>query len=285
MLLSLLLLSLPSKELQCRLQELLTKVWIPLLKTQISDLNLPNIATLLQNTPSKSCWKKHVTEILGTQAHLHLLNLAETKCDLEQLSMCTPNLSSPSPLWRVTHCPDLFHLTSKSNFRIRLLLTLMPPDLVRGIMGSRVVTHPASSAVQHLKMPLILFQHAPCWKLNIGNCLGTPSRNPAIWTWTPHMSQIALPVLCWEWTGLRTLKSMHQLPSRTQGLQSRAHLFVTPSHYLVVLSWNRRQQRKKRYQALSRFTVLEAMENWAGPGNAARLRQPSCPVHLPTTIH
>ena len=36
--------------------------------------------------------------------------------------MCAPNLSSPSPLWKVTHCPDLFHLTSKSNFRIRLLL-------------------------------------------------------------------------------------------------------------------------------------------------------------------
>ena len=57
----------------------------------------------------------------GTQAHLHLLNQAETKCDLELLSMCAPNFS-PSPLWKVTHCPDWSHLTSKSNFRIRLLL-------------------------------------------------------------------------------------------------------------------------------------------------------------------
>ena len=34
----------------------------------------------------------------------------------------SPNFSSPSPLWKVTHCPDWSHLTSKSNFRIRLLL-------------------------------------------------------------------------------------------------------------------------------------------------------------------
>ena len=114
--------ALPRQVLQCRLQEPLTKAWIPLLETQINDLNLPNIAALLQNTPSKSTWKKCVTKILGTQAHLHLLNQAETKCDLELLSMCAPNFSSPSPLWKVTHCPDWSHLTSKSNFRIRLLL-------------------------------------------------------------------------------------------------------------------------------------------------------------------
>ena len=41
-------------------------------------------------------------------------------------------------------------------------------------MGSRMVTHPASSVVQRLKMPLILFRHAPCWKLNVENCLATP---------------------------------------------------------------------------------------------------------------
>ena len=114
--------ALPRQVLQCRLQEPLTKAWIPLLETQINDLNLPNIAALLQNIPSKSTWKKCVTKILGTQAHLHLLNQAETKCDLELLSMCAPNFSSPSPLWKVTHCPDWSHLTSKSNFRIRLLL-------------------------------------------------------------------------------------------------------------------------------------------------------------------
>ena len=109
--------ALPRQVLQCRLQELL-KAWIPLLETEINDLNLPNIATLLQITPSKSCWKKRVTEILGTRAHLHLLNQTETKCDLEQLSMCAPNLSSPSPLWRVTHCPDLFQQVGCFNHRV-----------------------------------------------------------------------------------------------------------------------------------------------------------------------
>ena len=43
------------------------KAWIPLLETQINDLNLPNIAVLLQNIPSKSCWEKCVTKILGTR--------------------------------------------------------------------------------------------------------------------------------------------------------------------------------------------------------------------------
>ena len=47
--------ALPRQVLQCRLQELLTKAWIPLLETEINDLNLSNIATLLQNTPAKSC--------------------------------------------------------------------------------------------------------------------------------------------------------------------------------------------------------------------------------------
>ena len=68
--------------LQYRLQEPHTKACIPLLESQINDLNLPNIAILLRNTPSKSCWKKCVTKMLGTRAHLHLLNQVETKCDL-----------------------------------------------------------------------------------------------------------------------------------------------------------------------------------------------------------
>ena len=51
-----------------------------------------------------------VTKILGTRVHLHLLNKVETKYDLEQLSMCGPNFSSPL-LWKVIHCPDWIHLT------------------------------------------------------------------------------------------------------------------------------------------------------------------------------
>ena len=94
-------------------------------------------------------------------------------------------------------------------------------------------------------------------ELNVGNCLAMstppPPGNPATWTYlTPHVSQIALPVLCSELTGLRTFKSkhLHQLSSRTQGLQSQAHPIVTSSHYFVVLSWNRRQQRKIKWPGL-----------------------------------
>ena len=46
----------------------------------------------------------------------------ETKYDLEQLSMCGLNFSSPFPLWKVIHCPDWIYLISKSDFRIFLLL-------------------------------------------------------------------------------------------------------------------------------------------------------------------
>ena len=114
--------ALPRQVLQCRLQESHTKSWISLLQSQINELNLPNITTLIQNTPSKSCWKRCIREILGTHTHLQLLNQAEVKSNLEYLTMCDPNFSTPSPLWSMTHCADQLHLTTKSNFRIRLLL-------------------------------------------------------------------------------------------------------------------------------------------------------------------
>ena len=62
----------PRQVLQCRLQESQTKSWISLLESQINELNLPNIATLIQNIPSKSCWKMCFRKILGTHAHLQL---------------------------------------------------------------------------------------------------------------------------------------------------------------------------------------------------------------------
>jgi len=51
----------------------------------MDELNLPSIATLMQNTPSKSCWKRCITKILGTCAYLHLLDQAQIESDLEQL--------------------------------------------------------------------------------------------------------------------------------------------------------------------------------------------------------
>ena len=133
-------------------------------------------------------------------------------------------LLSLSPLWKVTHCPDWIHLTSKSNFRIPppppfadMDKRPTPLDLVCRNMGSLVVTHPAGSVVQHLKIPLTLFRHAACWKLIVGSCLATPTpnrpqlrdRNRCLFL-SPHVSQIALQVhvSCWESTGLMTSKSI-----------------------------------------------------------------------------
>ena len=90
--------ALPKQVLQCRLQEPNAKAWISLLEAQMDELNLPSVATLMQNTTSKSCWKRCLTKILGTRAYLHLLDQAEIKSDLEQLSMCEPNLIFSSPL-------------------------------------------------------------------------------------------------------------------------------------------------------------------------------------------
>ena len=62
----------PKQVLQCRLQESHTKSWISLLESQTNELNLPNVTTLIQNTPSQSCWKRCIRKILGTHAHLQL---------------------------------------------------------------------------------------------------------------------------------------------------------------------------------------------------------------------
>jgi len=88
----------------------------------MDELTLPSVTTLMQNTHSKSCWKRCITKILGTRAYLHLLDQAEVKSDLEQLSMCEPNFLVPSPIWGVTYCAEHLHLITRSNFRVRLLL-------------------------------------------------------------------------------------------------------------------------------------------------------------------
>ena len=49
--------TLPRQVLQCRLRESYTNSWIPLLEPQINDLNLPNIAMLIQNTPPRAVGK------------------------------------------------------------------------------------------------------------------------------------------------------------------------------------------------------------------------------------
>ena len=156
-----------------------------------------------------------------------------------------------APLWRVTHFSDLFHLTSKSNFRICLLLGCpgLESDASRFSTRNNGQLRGDSSCklvVQHLKMLAILFRHAPCWKLNIGNCLAMPPWHGPTWprTWARQLCQFyAGNRLDW---GHRNPSILHQLSSRTQGLQSWACSIITTSHYLAVLSWNGRQQRKKK---------------------------------------
>jgi len=116
--------ALPKQVLQCRLQKPNATAWISLLEAHMDVLNPPSAATLLQNTPSKSCWKRCITKILGTRAYLHLLDQAEVKSDLEQLSMCEPNFLVHSPIWGTTYCAEHvhLHLTTRSNFSVRLLL-------------------------------------------------------------------------------------------------------------------------------------------------------------------
>jgi len=83
--------------------------------------------------------------------------LAETKWDLEQ-----PSKLLPSPLYKVTHYTDWIHLTSRSDFRIYLLLAYSPtlPDSAHRKMGNLMVSHPAIFVVQRLKMSLTLFPHS-----------------------------------------------------------------------------------------------------------------------------
>ena len=86
------------------------------------SLRLAPIISLIDNPPSKGSWKRCAKRILDAHAYLRLLEQAEVKHDLEQLTMCDLNPHAPSALWKVTHCTEHFLLTSRSNFRIRLLL-------------------------------------------------------------------------------------------------------------------------------------------------------------------
>ena len=47
---------------------------------------------------------------------------AESKKDLDPLIRCCTKPSVPAPHWKVTHSTEMLHLTTKSNFRVRLLL-------------------------------------------------------------------------------------------------------------------------------------------------------------------
>ena len=203
--------ALPRQVRQCRLQESHTKSWISLLESQINELNLPNITTLIQNTTTNSCWKRCIRKILGTHAHLQLLNQAEVKSDLEYLTMCDPNFSTPSPLWSMTDCADQLHLTTRSNFRIRLLLGChsLESDACRFSSRSNRQAYGDPSC----KLCGAQFEDAPHF---ISTCPSLETKHRELLRHAPpttagptqHVTKIYLHTSCSELTGLNPTPSV-----------------------------------------------------------------------------
>ena len=118
-----------------------------------------------------------------------------------------------------------------------------PLDLVCWNMASLVVTHPAGSVVQHLKISLTLFRHATCWKLIVGSCLATPTPNrpqlrdrnryPTHFISSPDSFASTCIMLGINWIddiGIQSI--LHQVSSRSQGLYTQTHPTVTTSQLL-----------------------------------------------------
>lgn len=77
--------SLPEHLLPCqvlleRLQAPNAKAWLPSNLASSDSLNLPSANDLLQQTPSKSVWKRVVSNIIHVRAEMNLLEEAERKC-------------------------------------------------------------------------------------------------------------------------------------------------------------------------------------------------------------
>jgi len=101
------------------------KVWLPSILAFSDSLNLPSANDLLQQAPSKSVWKRVVSGIIHARAKTNLYSRRQSvKFSLHLLSQMDqcPGTPSPRPIWTITHNKDLLHLTSKTNFRVRLLL-------------------------------------------------------------------------------------------------------------------------------------------------------------------
>ena len=111
--------ALPRQVLVKRLQ---TGNWLPTVLQSLDALNLPSPNDLLLQVPTKPVWKRVVAGVIRLRAEMSLLDEAEQKSDLQLLTQMDRQPGSPSPLWASTHCKDLLHLTSKNNFRVRLLL-------------------------------------------------------------------------------------------------------------------------------------------------------------------
>ena len=114
--------ALPRQVLVKRLQTGNAKAWLPTVLQSLDALNLPSPNDLLLQVPTKPVWKRVVAGVIRLRAEMSLLDEAEQKSDLQLLTQMDRQPGSPSPLWASTHCKDLLHLTSKNNFRVRLLL-------------------------------------------------------------------------------------------------------------------------------------------------------------------
>ena len=186
----------------------------------------------------------------------------ETKCDLEHavIHVCSKPLLSLSTL---AHCPDLFHLTSKSNFRICLpfgchglesdasRLSTRNNGQLCGDPSCKLYGVAPEDATHFISTCTIL--ETKCREL-LSYASSTPpppqSRDMDLPDPAREPDSFASIMLGIDWIEDIQIQVaiLHQLSSRTQGFQSRAHPNVTSSHYLLVLSWNRRQQRKKERQ-------------------------------------
>jgi hypothetical protein len=114
--------ALPHQVLVKQLQTGNAKAWLPIVLESLDALNLPFPNDMLLRVPTKPVWKRVVAGVIRLRAEMSLLDEAEQKSDLQLFTQMDRQPDSPSPLWASTHCKDLLHLTSKNNFRVRLLL-------------------------------------------------------------------------------------------------------------------------------------------------------------------
>ena len=112
----------PKQVLLACLSSTSPKSWINTLQRHLDEINLPDISTLAANTPSAGIWHRCVDRLIACQAQLNMCEEAESKKDLNPLIRCCTKPSVPAPHWKVTHSTEMLHLTTKSNFRVRLLL-------------------------------------------------------------------------------------------------------------------------------------------------------------------
>ena len=71
-------------------------------------LNLPDIPTLVANTPSAGIWIRCIDRLIACHSQLNLLEEAESKRDLNPITQCyTKPAGAPAPHWKITHLADL----------------------------------------------------------------------------------------------------------------------------------------------------------------------------------